>query len=167
MNTARFLLLLTGICFAAISTPSAASEKPRVAVLGFELINTSLEPTSADEIRRLEMLGDEFRKMLDASGRFVTVDIPPDVQEAIARGPAIHGCNGCERDFAARAGADLAAWGTVRKVSNLILSINVYLIDARTGERVFARSVDIRGNTDESWRHGLRYLVRNYLLAEP
>ena len=30
-----------------------------------------------------------------------------------------------------------------------------------------ARSVDIRGNTDESWRRGLDYLLRNYLLREP
>ena len=27
--------------------------------------------------------------------------------------------------------------------------------------------VDIRGNTDESWRRGLDYLLRNYLLREP
>jgi Protein of unknown function (DUF2380) len=31
----------------------------------------------------------------------------------------------------------------------------------------FVRAVDIRGNTDESWRHGLDYLLRNYLLREP
>jgi hypothetical protein len=30
-----------------------------------------------------------------------------------------------------------------------------------------ARSVDICGNTDESWRQGLDYLLRNYLLREP
>jgi hypothetical protein len=30
-----------------------------------------------------------------------------------------------------------------------------------------ARSIDIRGNTDESWRRGLDYLLRNYLLREP
>jgi hypothetical protein len=30
----------------------------------------------------------------------------------------------------------------------------------------FARSVDIRGNTDESWQRGLDYLLRNYLLRE-
>ena len=27
--------------------------------------------------------------------------------------------------------------------------------------------VDIRGNTDKSWRRGLDYLLRNYLLREP
>jgi hypothetical protein len=30
----------------------------------------------------------------------------------------------------------------------------------------FVKSVDIRGNTDQSWTRGLDYLVRNYLLQE-
>ena len=75
-------------------------------------------------------------------------------------------CNGCERDFARRTGANWAAWGTVQKVSNLILSISVYVEDAEAGKMEFVRAVDIRGNT-ESWRHGLDYLLRNYLLREP
>ena len=65
------------------------------------------------------------------------------------------------------AGADWAAWGTVQKVSNLILNINLYMEDARAGKMEFVKSVDIRGNTDESWRHGLDYMIRHYLLAEP
>ena len=27
----------------------------------------------------------------------------------------------------------------------------------------FVKSVDIRGNTDESWRHGLDYMLRHYV----
>ena len=30
-------------------------------------------------------------------------------------------------------------------------------------ESEFAKSVDMRGNTDESWRRGLEYLLHNYL----
>jgi hypothetical protein len=37
--------------------------------------------------------------------------------------------------------------------------------DASTGKLEFVKSVDIRGNTDESWRRGLDYLIKNYLLA--
>ncbi len=66
-----------------------------------------------------------------------------------------------------RAGADWAAWGTVQKVSDLILNINLYMQDARSGQVEFVKSVDIRGNTDESWRHGLDYMLRHYLLREP
>jgi hypothetical protein len=69
------------------------------------------------------------------SGRFQLIPVPPDLDDAIAAAP-IANCNGCERDFALKAGADLAAWGTVQKVSNLILNINVYLEDAHTKKDV-------------------------------
>ena len=87
---------------------------------------------------------------------FRIVAIPPEIGREIATGPEISGCNGCERDFARRIGANWAAWGTVQKVSNLILNINVYVEDAEAGKMEFVRSVDIRGNTDEfmaAWAH--------------
>ncbi|HEY6334517.1 MAG TPA: DUF3280 domain-containing protein [Alphaproteobacteria bacterium] len=149
------------------AAPAHAGDIPSVAFFGFDLINTSLEQTTPVEVRRLEMLGDLFRDKLNASGRFKIIPIPADMQTEIQSGPAISGCNGCERGFAVRAGADWAAWGTVQKVSNLILNINVYMEDARAGKMEFVKSVDIRGNTDESWRHGLDYMMRHYLLAEP
>lgn len=113
------------------------------------------------------MLDDLFRQKLDASGRFHIVAIPPELQRQIASGAEIRNCNGCERDYAVRAGADWAAWSTVQKVSDLILNINVYMEDAHSGKMEFVKSVDIRGNTDESWRHGLDYLLRHYLFGEP
>ena len=54
----------------------------------------------------------------------------------------------------------------MHKVSNLILSVNVVIRDVSTRERVFASSVDIRGNTDESWLHGIRYILNNRLLKQ-
>jgi hypothetical protein len=140
---------------------------PRVAFFGFEFINTSLEPTAQTELERIRLLDDVLRQKLAASERFEVVDIPPDTTKEIASGPAISNCNGCQREFAQRVGANWAAWGTVQKVSNLILNINVYMENAGSGKMEFARSVDIRGNTDESWRRGLDYLLRNYLFREP
>lgn len=140
---------------------------PRIAFFGFALINTSLEATRPDEERRLLMLDALLRETLDASGRFKIVAIPPELENAIAAGPEIRNCNGCERDFAKKVDADWAAWGTVQKVSNLILNINLYIDDAASGKLEFVKSVDIRGNTDESWRHGLDYMLRHYLLKTP
>ena len=39
------------------------------------------------------------------------------------------------------------------------------MVDVAAGKLVFVHSVDIRGNTDESWTRGITYLVKNYLLA--
>jgi hypothetical protein len=140
---------------------------PRVAFFGFQLINTSPQPTTPDEKQRIRMLDDMFQQKLDASGRFTMVSIPSQLRDKIAAAPEISNCNGCERDFALEAGADWAAWGTVQKVSNLILNINVYMEDARTKKMEFVKSVDIRGNTDESWQRGLDYMLRHYLFHEP
>jgi hypothetical protein len=45
--------------------------------------------------------------------------------------------------------------------------VNVYMEDAHSKKMEFAKSVDIRGNTDESWQRGLDYMLRHYLFQEP
>jgi len=157
--------LLLGWLAGANATPN--DRGARVAFFGFRLINTSLEPTTAAEDARIRQLDELLREKLAASGRWQLVTVPPELQQQIAAGPGIDNCNGCERELARQVGADVAAWGTVQKVSNLILNINVYMRDAESGRMTFARSVDIRGNTDESWQRGLDYLLRNYLLGKP
>ena len=161
---------ILGLAFAALCLSIAAADEtrvPTVAFFGFQLINTSLQPTSPAEDQRIGMLDRLFQERLDNSGRFKIVPIPPELQQKIAAGPEISGCNGCERGYAKTIGADWAAWGTVQKVSNLILNINLYMEDAASGKMEFVKSVDIRGNTDESWRHGLDYMLRHYLFGEP
>jgi hypothetical protein len=69
-------------------------------------------------------------------------------------------------DLAAAVGAKQAITGTVQKVSNLILNINIYMWDVEKGEQTGGTSVDIRGNTDESWARGVSYLVRHRVLAQ-
>ena len=163
---AAAIALMLGVARVAIA---AADEPgiPRVAFFGFQLINTSLEPTTPIEVRRIKMLDDLFRQQLDSSGRFQMVPIPPGLQQQIAAAPEISGCNGCERDFAKSVDANWAAWGTVQKVSNLILNINVHMESVPAAKLEFVKSVDIRGNTDETWRHGLDYMLRHYLFGEP
>jgi hypothetical protein len=95
--------------------PATENAVPKVAFFGFQLINTSLEPTTNGELHRLDMLDKLFRERLDTSGRFKIVPIPPDIYQRIVAGPEISRCNGCERDYAKSIGADWAAWGTVQK----------------------------------------------------
>jgi hypothetical protein len=168
MRLGKPLAAVIALCGASAGETSAqAADPPRVAFFGFTMINTSLEPTKPEEEARLRMLDELLRNKLDASGRFSLVAVSPELQHEIARGPEIRDCNGCERSYARKAGADWAAWGTVQKVSNLILNINLYLEDAQTGKLAFVKSIDIRGNTDESWRRGLDYMLRHYLFAQP
>jgi hypothetical protein len=91
------------------------------------------------------------------------LDIAP-VNDA-AHAANLQACGGCDVDLAQKLGADLAITGVVQKVSNLILSLNIYLRDTRSGRLVTSMSADFRGNTDESWQRTASYLLRNRLLA--
>jgi len=150
----------------SLSMPALAAQT-RVAVFEFELIDTSLEGAMngprADEQRRLARLADELRKRLAASGRYAPVDVWPVAAEAQASN--LQACGGCDARLARRAGAELAVTGTVQKVSNLILNMNIYVRDATDGRLVSQMSADFRGNTDESWSRALDWLVRNRMLA--
>ena len=142
-------------------------QRPEGRVFRFSADQHIIGTVDAERGRRIKLLDDLLRERLDNSGRFKTVPIPPEMQRRIADGPEISGCNGCERGYATTIGADWAAWGTVQKVSNLILNINLYIEGAADGKLKFVKSVDIRGNTDESWWHGLDYMLRHYLFGEP
>jgi hypothetical protein len=138
-----------------------------VAVFNFELIDTSLEGAvrgaRADEQERLARTSDQLRGLLRDSCRFSLVDLPPIASEAQASN--LQACGGCDMRLARRIGAELAITGTVQKVSNLILNMNIYVRDASSGATIAAMSADMRGNTDESWSRTLGWLVRNRLLA--
>jgi ribosomal protein L27 len=138
-----------------------------VAVFNFELIDTSLEGSvrgaRADEQERLARTSDQLRGLLRDSCRFSLVDLTPIASEAQASN--LQACGGCDMRLARRIGAELAITGTVQKVSNLILNMNIYVRDASSGATIAAMSADMRGNTDESWSRTLDWLVRNRLLA--
>ena len=156
-------LLALALIFAAAS--ATAEEKLKVAFFGFEMISTSGAPASDAERLRLARLGAVFEEMLKDSGRFEITPIPEALAARIARQIQFSTCNACEVELAREIGADLAAFGTVQKVSNLILNENLYM-RLSDGSPFFAQSVDIRGNTDESWERGLRYMLKNHLLNE-
>jgi hypothetical protein len=161
-RVAAAALLLAGFNSAA----GLADPSRKVAVFEFELIDTSLEgeKRGADpaEAARLRKASDALRDGLAATGRYAVVSTAP-ASGKIAEAGHIRTCNGCELRIARELGADLAITGNVQKVSTLILSINLVVKDAATGALVQDVTADIRGNTDESWLHGVRWLIRNRL----
>jgi hypothetical protein len=158
----RRLAALLLLLLLALPQPAQAAPQ-RVALFPFELVNTSLEPTRPDEAARLAGLVRQAGERLAAAGYEIVETTP--VAAEIAEVSSLKDCNGCELDMAQELGADLAAVGWVQKVSNLILNINLQLREVATGRLVKAGSVDIRGNTDESWRRGVTYLIDRRIAA--
>ena len=154
------------IALTGLTLTSAHAAEPKVAVFDFEFADTSLEGATngprADEQARLARLGSELRRRLTQSGRADIVDVAGIAARAHASN--LRTC-GCDAALGRELGARYSITGWVQKVSNLILNVNIVVRDVDTGKVVSGKSVDMRGNTDESWRRALDWLVRNYLLA--
>jgi hypothetical protein len=154
--------IIVSLLLLAAALPAGAAP---AAVFPAVFVNSSPEPTSPEEAARIKTMDAALARALADSGQYEPVDLAP-VAADLAGVRDVHDCNGCEVDLAKKAGAKFAVVAWAQKVSNLILNLNVRIADAETGRTVKAASVDIRGNTDESWRRGLKYLLREYILPD-
>ena len=175
LNVPGRLVALLALCF-ALAAPlaagaSAADAGPakKVAFLGVRMQNDNegLDPTSDAERARQVKLQALFKTLLEGKGGFTLIEATPEIQKRIEAGRNIGDCNGCEVKFGKELGGDQIAWITVQKISNLILNMNVYMADVATEKMTYIHSVDIRGNTDESWSRSLTYLMQNYFEPVP
>jgi hypothetical protein len=162
----RFATLKTFLflaCLGATLAPALAVET--AAVFEFQLQHGDLGPGAPQkaeaEAARLKMVSERLRGLL--AGRFEVKDIAPVAARAAAAN--LQACGDCADGFAQEIGADYAVTGVVYKVSELVLSINVYVHDAAASKPLTGATVDLRGNTDESWRRGIDYLYKNMLAA--
>ena len=146
--------------FAAIAQASPKT----IALMKFELVDDTGDRASDEAQRvRLALISQQLRIAFTETRLYTVVDNAPaaalidDLESRLA----LYDCNGCDVDIGRALNADrvLTAW--VQKVSNLILNINIQIRDVKTGLIVLNKSVDIRGNTDESWTRGIRYIVRS------
>jgi hypothetical protein len=143
---------------------AGAADLPTVAVLPFELIDDQheLAPASA-EYARLPLITARISEGLQAKGLYRVLDTQPArllIDDSRSR-ESLHNCNGCELTIGKALNTDRVLVGWVQKVSNLILNINIRVEDVLTGAVVLQKSVDIRGNTDDSWRRGVDALLRD------
>jgi hypothetical protein len=163
-DTAHMSHLTKLLAFLALALiPATAMAAPRAAVFDFELIDSSLDGellgTTEAEKARLAQMAPRLRQLFIDLGIYDVVDIAPVADQA--KNSNLQACGFCDAQMAKKLGADVAVTGTVQKISNLILNINLYVRNVQDNKLVNVGSVDIRGNTDDSWFRGLRYLIKN------
>ena len=167
----RIGLALLTAALLGLAVPALQSAEPgkRVAVLDIELLKADYLPDAhritPEERRRLDMIADLVRNRLNAEG----YDAVPTAQTRAAilaadPGQYLHACNGCERRIARALGADWVVVGWIQFVSYLILNLNVMVIDVESGAPVARAFVDLRGNTDRSWRRATTYMLDHILV---
>ena len=163
------LLLTAALLALALPAVQCAEPAKRIAVLDIELLKADYLPDAhritPEERRRLDSIADLIRNRLHAEG----YDAVPAAQTKAAivaadPGQYLHACNGCERRIARELGADWVAVGWIQFVSYLILNLNVMVLDVESGAPVAHAFVDLRGNTDRSWRRATTYMLDHILV---
>jgi hypothetical protein len=169
----KILRLATAAAFViGASSPLRAAPVPtpaKLVVFDLELDDFTaggpIAGESAEETERLRKMTRLARELLAASGLFEIVDVRA-TNEARVAAHWLRKCNGCEADVAREMGADLSFVGFFRKVSVMEQYLEFRIRDARSGELMNISQTDLRGETDESWRRALTWLIR-HKLVEP
>lgn len=151
---------------------SQAHASQKIALYPFELDIPATEEdffigekkANAEEEARLGLIRTEFEKALKADGRYEVVDLAP-LKEEITQAQPLRTCNDCDVEIAKKAGAELALLGIVNKVSETHLNLIVQIREVATGATVNSMQVVVQGNTDDTWLHGARWLLKNRLLV--
>lgn len=152
------------LCFA---DPSRAAEK--AAVFPVELFDpgaaygSRIRPV---DVRKLALVTDGLRTAMKDQAGLELVDTGSKATDVETRGP-LYKCDGCAADIARSLGADLVVTGYVEKGSGQIFNLSVAIAEAETGKLVRGGQVTIRADTDDTWAHAMRWVVKNRLLAEP
>lgn len=165
MRGVRVLCVCIGGAGCLFAVAPAHAEPVSIAMMNCTLIDDNAAYNDAEINRiqqaRIEMISDAVRAQLDASQRYRVAD-NGRASELIARLGAtqdLSTCDGCARQVGRELGVEQVGICWVQKVSNLILNLNLRVEDVVSGKALFQRSVDIRGNTDLSWRRGATALV--------
>lgn len=148
------------------SGSSLAAEPQSATFLGFRFIGNS-GPMTPEEGARIGQIETSFISKLERAQKYSFVKVPDEMRKKIELGQPVGECAGCEIEFGKELGVPVVMWGTVQKVSNLILNLNIYMADVNESKMLFVKSVDMRGNSDLTWEQALNYMVKRYILKTP
>lgn len=160
------VVLFVFLALAFGPTARAADATPAtLAMLGFELLEDHPDPARHDaQQARLKMIEDEFRVQIGQRGLYALVDNAPHqaLIERVRSGVEfLYRCPHCVEEIGAGMGTRYVAVGWVQKVSNLILNVNIEIREVASNRVALVKSVDMRGNNDQSWIRAIRFLVRD------
>lgn len=164
-HSARLNICAVLACLFFLSGFAPALAVPKVAILPFDIRDAEIEgdpfakPKDTD-IARMQLVAAELKKLMETAKMYEVVDLgayAADIEQAAP----FNKCDGCEVEIAKKAGADLAVTGFIDKLSDALISMQLFARDTATGEMKKTMSAEIRGNTDELWLHGIRYLWKN------
>ena len=152
---------------AAQDAPAASTAPVKIAVFPFELEDFSaagVQEPNPVQASYLAQSTEEAKQQLAQSGRYSLVDTA-GADIGPAEGKGLRNCGGCEAAIAMQLGADQALIGVVTKISMTEYVVRVQVSDAQKGAVISSFTTDLRMGTNDSWFRGVRWLMKNRMLA--
>ena len=161
MKTA--VLFLCAAALPALALPVAARAGGlKAVVFDLEPVEIAMTPKMKD---RMRVETDLLRKMLADKG-ITIVDTTPQAA-IIAKNLPLSQCNGCDQDIAKALGADIAVTTAVQQSSAAIFNLSGSIKDVATNRVLRSGVVDVRGDGEDVWNHGIKFLVKERLTDPP
>jgi hypothetical protein len=161
-KVAALVLMASFVAIVPRGAAGLASEPRATAVFPVELWDTSGEGTKPGQAERLKLATNRLIELLEHTGRYRSVDLSRFTARIAATEPR-YNCNGCWRDIARDAGAELAVLAVVHKVSTLISSVDLYVADLATGKYIAHADAQFRGDDDRAYIRAFEFLVNERL----
>ena len=152
--------LAASLCL--LGSGSLAATPQKIAVFPFVIQDTSGDPVAGRDAR-IATATKRLAQTLADTGKYQPVDLAPFAKE-IAALQAPDECGSCWADVAKKAGADLEVLPNVHKVSTLITLMTFWIADVHSMKYIAHISGQIRGDTDEAYARGIKFLVSEELL---
>ena len=160
-------LVLLAAALVLSATGADAAPAPSLLVPRFDLVQTAPPDQRYDQKAdhaRIGLITRHVRAVFRSSKRYRVLDRGPKDR----RPPfAYTGCHACIYDWAQARGANYVLVGWVQKESRLILFISMALLNVHSHKVVQSGSVTLRGDTDNIWIHGARYLLQHTFHVTP
>lgn len=135
-------------------------------VLDFEVLEDHPQPDRAAALaERARRASEQLRNALAQAGLYRVFDSTagePVTSALRDRHTWLHRCTECAQTIGRAAGSELVLLPWAQVVSQLIVNLNVELRETDSDRVLLNKSVDLRGNNDESWTRGIRFMVREW-----
>ncbi|MCU7814171.1 MAG: DUF3280 domain-containing protein [Candidatus Thiodiazotropha sp. (ex Rostrolucina anterorostrata)] len=158
------IAILMVCCVQLVPNLSMASEKERLVILPFEIVDNIPGPGSEERNElMLKNLTTFIGKKIKEHELFevVTQNRVNVLVSAAQLGTEIHNCNLCEFDLARQAGGDKVMIGWIYKMSLLILTLHIEIKDVSGEQTIIRKAYDFRGDNEHAWSRAAKYMVRD------
>lgn len=157
------LLLSLNSAFAAETAASKINAPKRLVLMDFKLMGATGEAKlDGEHLQRLKMANAELRKNLTETKQYELVSEADSAQFNQQVGTALknNACDSCELTLAKPLNIQQILYPWVYKLSNLVLTLHVVIIDVATNKAVVKKVHDFRGDNDQSWQRAIQYFVK-------